>query len=152
MTSKGRNVTYSYLIKQAELHWLIPLLDWNNKVAPSREYPFLGYIAGFLYIERMDKRIVDDNRRHLQALLRQIREDAHLHQSDVARHLGRPQSFVSKYETGERRLDIVELRYVCEALGISLQEFVRRFEESLGNEASGPFSASAQAFLGECSD
>lgn len=67
----------------------------------------------------------------LQALLRQMRTDAGLTQTDVAQRLGQPQSFVSKYESGERRLDILELREVCRAIGIPLPEFVRRLEQAL---------------------
>ncbi len=67
----------------------------------------------------------------LQALLRSIRYEAGLRQSDLAKRLGRPQSFVSKYESGERRLELIELRQVCQAIDISLEGFVRRFEESL---------------------
>ena len=66
------------------------------------------------------------DRKKLQALLRQVRVEAGLTQEEVARRLGRPQSFVSKYETGERRLDILELRRVCAVIGLPLQEFVRR--------------------------
>lgn len=67
----------------------------------------------------------------LQALLRQIRRQAGLRQVDLAERLGQPQSFVSKYESGERRLDILELRMVCTAVGVSLQDFVARLEETL---------------------
>jgi transcriptional regulator with XRE-family HTH domain len=67
----------------------------------------------------------------LQALLREVRTEAGLRQADLAERLGQPQSFVSKYESGERRLDILELREVCQAVGISFQEFVRRLEETL---------------------
>lgn len=67
----------------------------------------------------------------LQALLRQLRTEAGLTQTDVAQRLGQPQSFVSKYESGERRLDILELREVCQVIGISLPEFIRRLEEAL---------------------
>ena len=67
----------------------------------------------------------------LQALLRQVRADAGLTQTDVAQRLGQPQSFVSKYESGERRLDILELREVCQVLGIPLPEFIRRLEQAL---------------------
>jgi transcriptional regulator with XRE-family HTH domain len=38
---------------------------------------------------------------------------------------------VSKYESGERRLDILELRAVCEALGITLVKFCKRLEEAI---------------------
>lgn len=67
----------------------------------------------------------------LQALLRGVRSEAGLTQTDLARRLGQPQSFVSKYESGERRLDVLELRQVCQAIGISLPEFIRRLEEAL---------------------
>lgn len=52
--------------------------------------------------------------------------NAGLGQADIARRLSRPQSFVSKYEAGERRLDVIELREVCDALGIGLSALVRR--------------------------
>ncbi len=64
----------------------------------------------------------------LLKLLRQIREDAGLRQTDMAERLGRPQSYVSKYESGERRLTFLEVREVCRAAGIRLEDFVRRFE------------------------
>lgn len=67
----------------------------------------------------------------LTALLRQIRVEARLRQVDVAERLGLPQSFVSKYESGERRLDILELHRVCGAIGISMTDFTRRLEEIL---------------------
>jgi transcriptional regulator with XRE-family HTH domain len=45
--------------------------------------------------------------------IRQAREDAGLTQTEVARGLGRPQSFVSKIESGERRVDFVELQHLA---------------------------------------
>jgi transcriptional regulator with XRE-family HTH domain len=53
-------------------------------------------------------------------MLRELREDAGFKQSDVATGLRRPNSFVSKYETGERRLDLIEVRRICELLGSDL--------------------------------
>lgn len=67
----------------------------------------------------------------LQNLLRQIRLEAGFRQVDLAKRVGQPQSFVSKYESGERRLDVLELRQICNAMGISLEEFVRKLEDSL---------------------
>jgi ribosome-binding protein aMBF1 (putative translation factor) len=64
----------------------------------------------------------------LLSLLRQARVEAGMRQEDLARSLAMPQSVVSKFESGERRLDLLELRDVCQALGISLVEFVSRFE------------------------
>jgi len=64
-------------------------------------------------------------------LLRNFRQTNNLTQREVADRLGSPQSYVSKYETGERRLDFVETLFVCEALGISLEDFVKAFSSKL---------------------
>lgn len=66
----------------------------------------------------------------LAALLRQFRLDANLTQSQVADKIGQTQSYVSKYETGEQRLDLVELEAVCEAVSVSLTDVVSRYLES----------------------
>ncbi len=70
-------------------------------------------------------------RRLLHESLRDARIKAGLRQEDVALRLGLPQSFVSKYETGERQLDLADLKDICEALGISLLDLVRKIEESV---------------------
>ena len=67
----------------------------------------------------------------LQLLLRQMRAEAGLTQTEIAQRLGQPQSFVSKYESGERRLDVLELREVCAVVGVSLADFDRRLEQTL---------------------
>jgi transcriptional regulator with XRE-family HTH domain len=67
---------------------------------------------------------------HLLELLRKVRIEAGLRQVDLAKKLRQPQSFISKYESGERRLDLLELREVCSAAGTSLREFVKRFERN----------------------
>jgi len=54
--------------------------------------------------------------------------DAGLRQSDVAERLEEPQSFVSKYESGERALDFVEVVEVCDALGIPLSDLIAQFQ------------------------
>ena len=70
-------------------------------------------------------------RKILRALLKQLRANAHLTQADLAKKIKQPQSFVSKYESGERRLDILELRSICTVLGISLADFVKKLEDKL---------------------
>jgi len=67
----------------------------------------------------------------LLSLLRQLRRQAGLRQVDVAQALGKPQAFVSYYESGARRLDLLELRRVCRIFGISLVDFVRRVDKLL---------------------
>jgi transcriptional regulator with XRE-family HTH domain len=79
----------------------------------------------------MEKSIFSPEQDTLQHLLRQVRLGAGLRQVDMAEKLGQPQSFVSKYESGERRLDLLELRQVCRAVGLSLAEFAERFEKAL---------------------
>lgn len=64
-------------------------------------------------------------------LLREARDDAGLTQEELGARLGQTQSFVSKCERGERRLDIVEARAFCKALDILFSSFVRRFSGSL---------------------
>ena len=54
----------------------------------------------------------------LRELLVQARKAGGLTQADLASKLGRPQSFVSKYERGERRLDVVEFLQIVEALSL----------------------------------
>lgn len=58
-------------------------------------------------------------------LLTAHRIAADLTQEDVALRLRRPQSFVSKYELGERRLDVIELLEVCAALGTDVRKLIR---------------------------
>jgi transcriptional regulator with XRE-family HTH domain len=82
----------------------------------------------------MDKNIYTIHQLLLQRLLKDIRVEAGLRQSDLAERLNEPQSFVSKYENGERRIDVLELRAICKATGISLTEFFRRLEKVLSNE------------------
>lgn len=67
----------------------------------------------------------------LRKLLRQLRKEAGLRQQDLAIRLGQPQSFVSKYEIGDRRLDVLELRQVCMAMGVPLTTFIKRLEQLL---------------------
>ena len=85
----------------------------------------------------MRKSIHSSEQRRLESLLRAVRDEAGLRQVDVAVRLEKPQSFVSKYEAGERRLDLVELATVCRAIGITLAEFVERFEQD-GPAAARP--------------
>jgi transcriptional regulator with XRE-family HTH domain len=68
-------------------------------------------------------------KRTLLELLRQTREQAGVLQADLARKLGRKQGFVSKYELGDRRLDVLDVADICDALGISFPEFAKRFDE-----------------------
>tara|TARA_R110002167_G_scaffold148524_2_gene341515 strand:- start:33395 stop:33649 length:255 start_codon:yes stop_codon:yes gene_type:complete len=81
----------------------------------------------------LKKNLYTQRQRILLELLRETRKEAGLRQDDVADRLGRPQSFVSKYESGERRLDILELYDVCGALGVTLNDFMKKLLKKLAN-------------------
>ena len=80
----------------------------------------------------MEKNLYTQRQRVLLELLRDTRQEAGLRQEDVSEKLERPQSFVSKYESGERRLDVLELWDVCEVLEISPVTFAKRLDQRLG--------------------
>jgi len=75
----------------------------------------------------MQKSLSRTKQRAFLVLLREIRDEAGLRQLDVANRLDQPQSYISKYESGERRLDLLELEQVCNACDTELVEFVRRY-------------------------
>lgn len=58
-----------------------------------------------------------------------LRKEKNLSQKQVALLLGKPQSFVSKYENGERRLDLIEILYICKKLNISPHDLIDRMSE-----------------------
>ena len=62
----------------------------------------------------------------LRRLLVEARHARRLKQSEVARQLGVPQSFVSKYERGERRLDVVELLQILKVLDVDASDVLER--------------------------
>lgn len=82
----------------------------------------------------MEKSTFTRDYRILKDLLRRLRVEAELTQVDLAKRLGETQSFISKCERGERRLDLVQLRVFCKAIGISLQQFVASFEDAIARE------------------
>jgi transcriptional regulator with XRE-family HTH domain len=67
--------------------------------------------------------------RNPYAVLRELRIKADLTQAELAEKLGQSQSYVSKYENGEQRLDLIEIERICSAVEITLAEFVERYCE-----------------------
>ena len=67
--------------------------------------------------------------------LRNARVESGLSQKDVAHRMARTQSFVSKCERGERRIDIIELRSFCDAIGLGLSNFVIALEKELAKKS-----------------
>lgn len=79
----------------------------------------------------MEKSIFTGEYEILLNLLREIRQVANVTQVELAKRLGQSQSFVSKVEIGERRLDLIQLRTICHSLGTTLPVFVAKLEERL---------------------
>lgn len=79
----------------------------------------------------MAKRDTHDDR-YMKAIgaLRVARNKAGITQVELAATLGKRQQFVSKYESGERRLDIIEFLDVASALGLSLESLLRNLNDS----------------------
>lgn len=77
----------------------------------------------------MGKRSPIEHREAVGRLLRDLRERKLMTQLELAKKIDRTQSAVSKYESGELRLDVLELRDVLAALGVTLPQFVRKLEE-----------------------
>jgi len=67
-------------------------------------------------------------------VLRGTRRRASLTQEQLAKRIGETQTFVSKCERGERRIDVIELRTFCQAFGVSLKQFVSALEEAMSGE------------------
>lgn len=72
----------------------------------------------------------------LLRVLIDARRGAGLRQTDLAARLGKPQSFVSKIERGERRLDLVEFLIVARAIGANEVALIRTVANSLSRDAA----------------
>jgi transcriptional regulator with XRE-family HTH domain len=89
----------------------------------------LGYLQSRPYDSQVAKRDAHDER-YLNAIetLRAARKSARLTQTELAAKLGRRQQFVSKYESGERRLDIIEFLDAAKVLGLAADTLLRDLE------------------------
>ena len=73
----------------------------------------------------MNKTIYSQEHRHVVACLREAREKAHLSQKQVANLLGITQSFVSKIESGQYRVDVVQLLQFAKLYKKDLKFFIK---------------------------
>lgn len=79
----------------------------------------------------MDRAIYQRQQLVLRTLVRELRLEQGLSQVELAKQFGKPQSWVSKVESGERRLDLLELRELCHLLGLDTVQVLQRLEERL---------------------
>jgi transcriptional regulator with XRE-family HTH domain len=69
-------------------------------------------------------------------LLIELRHRAGLTQTELGQRLPFEQPAISKIERGERRVDVIELKMICERLGLSLQDFVVELQDRLAKRKS----------------
>ena len=73
----------------------------------------------------MSRTIYSDEHKYLVEQLKKAREEAGLDQITVAKLLGRTQSFISKVESGQRRIDVVQLKQFARIYKKPLDYFLR---------------------------
>lgn len=78
----------------------------------------------------MGKSIHTAQHEHLCALLIAERKNVGMTQEELAKRLGKHQSYVSKFETGERRLDVIEFMEVAKKVGFSAAALLGKLEAS----------------------
>ncbi|TAG96976.1 MAG: XRE family transcriptional regulator [Oscillatoriales cyanobacterium] len=64
------------------------------------------------------------------------RKEAQLTQESIAKSLKKPQSFVAKYEKGERRLDVIEFLLVAHVIGVDPCDIIRKVAEGMCESSS----------------
>lgn len=79
----------------------------------------------------IDKSVFTEEYEVFLRLLRETRQEAQITQREMAKRLNHHQAFVSRSETGERRLDVIELRVLCKAMGVPFRKFIDRLEAEL---------------------
>jgi transcriptional regulator with XRE-family HTH domain len=90
----------------------------------------LGTYAGAQCRDRRSAQAENNANARFCLKSRELRKQRNLTQDQLAKSMGVKQAFVSKYETGERRLDFLDLVGICDVLGISIVKFAERFEAS----------------------
>ncbi len=91
-----------------------------NLIIPFWDYTIKGYS-----IYHMSKSIYSRDYRDIIERLKIGRIEAGLAQQEVADKLGKPQSYISKIESGERRLDVAELKNLAKIYGKPVNFFVK---------------------------
>jgi transcriptional regulator with XRE-family HTH domain len=81
---------------------------------------------------RIRKSVHSPEQQLLRELLIAARDKADLTQYTLAKRLGKPQSFVAKYEGGERRLDVIEFVVIARAIGADPVRMLRSLIAKMG--------------------
>jgi transcriptional regulator with XRE-family HTH domain len=89
----------------------------------------MGYYAVLMGEQRWTKSLYSPAYMRFLTLLKQARTEAGLTQSKAAHRLGKPQSFISKCESGERRVDVVEFLQFCRLYKVDPVKMFREIEK-----------------------
>ena len=81
------------------------------------------------WCEPVAKSVFTDKYERFRLLLIKARKTTGLTQLQLAAKLSRPQSYVSKYERGERRLDVVEFLDLARVLGIDACKLLKKLDD-----------------------
>jgi transcriptional regulator with XRE-family HTH domain len=82
-------------------------------------------------------------------MLKELRQKNKVTQSKLATLLGAPQSYVSKYEIGERRLDLIETLEICRALNTDFVAFIAHFAKRLDAQGKDSPTRARQTHYGQ---
>jgi transcriptional regulator with XRE-family HTH domain len=85
----------------------------------------------------MPSSLHSQNYKIFRSLLILARKESALTQVQIAERLKRPQSFISKYERGERRLDFPEFVELAEVLNIDIAKFLDTYRDALATQENG---------------
>lgn len=86
------------------------------------------------FINKLTKSVFTKEYRAFRLLIIEYRISRGISQIQMAKELSRPQSHVSKYESGERRLDLIEFRQIAHILNIDILEFFTRLEALIASD------------------
>src|SRR5258708_40037263 len=81
---------------------------------------------------KLDKSVHSEGQSAFSELMIKARKSARLTQHELAKRLHKPQSFVAKYEGGERRIDVVEFVTVCQASGADPAKLLKTMIKAIG--------------------
>jgi transcriptional regulator with XRE-family HTH domain len=84
---------------------------------------------------KLDKSVHSGGQSAFCELMVKARKAAGLTQRELADRLHKPQSFVAKYERGERRIDVVEFLVVCQAIGVDSAKLLKAIKNAIGTDA-----------------
>jgi len=105
---------------------LAPPVRAQGVGTPKIIIPFWDYTAtGYIIQISMNKSVYSKDYKEIIERLKKARIEATLSQQDVANRLGKPQSYISKIESGERRLDVAEMKKFAEIYKQPFEYFLK---------------------------